>query len=143
MRSVGEWIPRRSVDRRALSSIARASSNGSIIAWLSLPRARGEPWSASSRLGPMPSARSRSVVGQRRDAGIRLTILDALYLHGGLGPDRYSPLNDVQVRFSDGSAEAWAERVAPFNPKEAVVGSTARTDCTAAPAAATRASTWR
>ncbi len=44
---------------------ARAvSSNGSITAWLSLPMRRaGSRRRASCRAGPMPSARSRSVVG--------------------------------------------------------------------------------
>jgi formiminoglutamate deiminase len=40
-------------------------------------------------------------------AGIRITLLDTCYLHGGIG----QPLNDVQRRFSDGTADAWAERV--------------------------------
>jgi formiminoglutamate deiminase len=40
-------------------------------------------------------------------AGIRITLLDTCYLHGGIG----EPLSDVQQRFSDGTAEAWAERV--------------------------------
>jgi formiminoglutamate deiminase len=41
------------------------------------------------------------------DAGIRFTLLDTCYLAGGIGV----PLNDVQLRFSDGSAENWATRV--------------------------------
>lgn len=41
------------------------------------------------------------------DAGIRLTLLDTCYLRGGID----TPLNEVQERFSDGSAEAWASRV--------------------------------
>jgi formiminoglutamate deiminase len=40
-------------------------------------------------------------------AGIRITLLDTCYLHGGIG----HPLKDVQRRFSDGTGEAWAERV--------------------------------
>ena len=40
-------------------------------------------------------------------AGIRITLLDTCYLHGGIA----QPLNDVQQRFSDGTADAWAERV--------------------------------
>jgi len=42
------------------------------------------------------------------DAGIRLTLLDTCYLHGGI--DR--PLEGVQPRFSDGSVAQWAERTA-------------------------------
>jgi formiminoglutamate deiminase len=42
------------------------------------------------------------------EAGLRLTLLDACYLRGGLDG---RPLKDAQLRFGDGSAEAWAERV--------------------------------
>ncbi len=44
----------------------RASSNRSMTAWLSLPRLSGLPASASCGAGPIPSARSRSVVGQKQ-----------------------------------------------------------------------------
>ena len=46
------------------------------------------------------------------EAGIRLTLLDTCYLASGLGPDGDRPLDGVQRRFSDGTAEAWAARVA-------------------------------
>jgi formiminoglutamate deiminase len=42
------------------------------------------------------------------DAGIRLTLLDTCYLAGGIGVEP----DEVQQRFSDGSASSWAERVA-------------------------------
>jgi formiminoglutamate deiminase len=42
---------------------------------------------------------------------VRLTLLDTLYLAGGLGPDGYLPLDPVQQRFSDGSVDAWVHRV--------------------------------
>jgi formiminoglutamate deiminase len=41
------------------------------------------------------------------DAGIRITLLDTCYLASGFG----KPPEGVQERFSDGDAEAWAERV--------------------------------
>lgn len=44
-------------------------------------------------------------------AGVRLVLLDTCYLSGGL--DQYGrtiPLNAVQRRFSDGSADQWLER---------------------------------
>ncbi len=41
------------------------------------------------------------------EAGIRLTLLDACYLSSGFG----APPEGVQRRFSDGTAERWAERV--------------------------------
>ena len=39
-------------------------------------------------------------------AGIRLSLLDTCYLHGGIGREP----DDVQRRFSDGAPEAWAIR---------------------------------
>ncbi|MFI9816624.1 formimidoylglutamate deiminase [Saccharothrix variisporea] len=41
------------------------------------------------------------------DAGIRITLLDACYLAGGIG----QPVSGVQERFSDGTGEKWAARV--------------------------------
>ncbi|WIM92782.1 formimidoylglutamate deiminase [Actinoplanes oblitus] len=40
------------------------------------------------------------------EAGIRLTLLDTLYLHGGFG----QPLHDHQRRFGDGSVRGWLDR---------------------------------
>jgi formiminoglutamate deiminase len=56
-----------------------------------------------------PNAMSEALVQAAADAGIRLTLLDACYLSGGLDG---APLDEVQQRFSDGDAEAWAQRVA-------------------------------
>ncbi|MDE0231050.1 MAG: formimidoylglutamate deiminase [bacterium] len=61
-----------------------------------------------------PNAMGVSLAAAARDSGIRLTLLDTLYLHGGFAsdaPSGYAPLLAEQSRFSDGSAEAWAERV--------------------------------
>ncbi|MXW98373.1 MAG: formimidoylglutamate deiminase [Acidimicrobiaceae bacterium] len=60
-----------------------------------------------------PNAMGAVLVAAARDAGLRLTLLDTLYLHGGLDADSsrgYRPLRPEQARFSDGSAECWAER---------------------------------
>ena len=62
--------------------------------------------------GGAPLRRSRtrwgaSLIAAAAEAGIRITLLDACYLHGGIG----APAEGAQRRFSDGSAEAWAERV--------------------------------
>jgi formiminoglutamate deiminase len=54
-----------------------------------------------------PNAMGRAVIDAARDAGIRITLLDTCYLQGGFG----EPPEDGQLRFSDGSAEGWAERV--------------------------------
>jgi formiminoglutamate deiminase len=59
-----------------------------------------------------PNAMAEALRTAAADAGVRLTVLDTCYLAGGLGPDGHRPLDDVQVRFSDGDAEAFAQRVA-------------------------------
>jgi formiminoglutamate deiminase len=54
-----------------------------------------------------PNAIGKAVIAAAREAGIRITLLDACYLHGGIGED----LGEGQRRFSDGTVERWAERV--------------------------------
>ncbi len=54
-----------------------------------------------------PNEMAHALVQAAADAGLRLTLLDACYLSGGIG----RPLEGVQLRFGDGSAERWAERV--------------------------------
>ena len=61
--SSAPWRPRSPLARRSSSSTARASSNMSITACESLPSDSDAPASLSRRIGPIPSARSRSVVG--------------------------------------------------------------------------------
>ena len=58
-----------------------------------------------------PNEMAHALAAAAEDAGIRLVLLDTLYLAGGPGiaPDA------TQVRFSDGSAEAWAERTAALS----------------------------
>ena len=58
-----------------------------------------------------PNAMAASLVQAAADAGIRLTLLDVCYLHGGLDAGGHRPLDAVQQRFSDGSVEDWAARV--------------------------------
>ena len=62
-----------------------------------------------------PNAMGRAVIEAARQAGIRITLLDACYLSGGLASEAGQALNETQVRFSDGTAEAWAERVADLS----------------------------
>ncbi|GHH47744.1 formimidoylglutamate deiminase [Streptomyces candidus] len=54
-----------------------------------------------------PNAMGEALVAAASDAGIRLTLLDAAYLSSGFG----EPPTAHQRRFSDGTAQAWAERV--------------------------------
>ncbi|OLF18890.1 formimidoylglutamate deiminase [Actinophytocola xanthii] len=56
-----------------------------------------------------PNAMGEALAEAARLAGIRLTLLDTCYLTGGIG----RPLAPEQSRFSDGSAQAWAERARP------------------------------
>lgn len=57
----------------------------------------GTPYSDPNELG-------RAIIAAAADAGIRVTLLDACYLNGGL------------PRFRDASAEAWAARVSELSP---------------------------
>lgn len=53
------------------------------------------------------NAMGQALVAAAADAGVRLTLLDACYLHGGIG----AALGEVQRRFGDGDAGRWAIRV--------------------------------
>ncbi|CRK59658.1 Formiminoglutamic iminohydrolase [Alloactinosynnema sp. L-07] len=59
-----------------------------------------------------PNAMGVALVEAARDAGIRITLLDTCYLAGGID----TPVSAEQLRFSDGTAGAWAERVAGLRP---------------------------
>ncbi|GAA2963167.1 formimidoylglutamate deiminase [Actinokineospora diospyrosa] len=59
-----------------------------------------------------PNAMGDAVIQAARDAGIRITLLDACYLAGGIG----QPISPQQQRFSDGDVLAWAARVADLRP---------------------------
>ncbi len=65
---------------------------------------------------PDPNAMGLALVEAAHEAGIRLTLLDACYLAGGLFASGHTPLDQVQSRFSDGSVESWAERVSALTP---------------------------
>ncbi len=54
-----------------------------------------------------PNAMGRALVAAARDAGLRIALLDTCYLAAGFG----RPPEGVQVRYNDGSADAWAARV--------------------------------
>ena len=61
----------------------------------------GRPYADGNEMG-------EAIRAAADEAGVRLTLLDTCYLHGGIGAEP----NEVQQRFADASAEAWAERVA-------------------------------
>ncbi len=58
-----------------------------------------------------PNAMGRALVQAAAEAGLRMTLLDTCYLTGGLDRSGVLPLTGPQVRFSDGDASRWAERV--------------------------------
>jgi formiminoglutamate deiminase len=58
-----------------------------------------------------PNAMAEALFAAAEEAGIRLLLLDTLYLHGGLDGGGYAEPTGAQRRFTDGSADAWAERV--------------------------------
>lgn len=64
-----------------------------------------------------PNAMGEALRAAAQDAGVRLTLLDTCYLTGGLESGRPVPLEGVQLRFGDVSAEAWGARVADL-PKQ-------------------------
>ncbi|MBY8887753.1 formimidoylglutamate deiminase [Streptomyces sp. PTM05] len=57
-----------------------------------------------------PNAMGEALIAAAAEAGIRITLLDTAYLHGGLTSDGHRPLEGPQLRFGDGSADAWYER---------------------------------
>jgi formiminoglutamate deiminase len=67
-----------------------------------------------------PNAMGHALVQAAADAGIRLTLLDTCYLAGGLDASGHTPLDDVQARFGDGDAAAWAARVAGLGARDHV-----------------------
>ncbi|MBW5483798.1 formimidoylglutamate deiminase [Streptomyces bambusae] len=66
-----------------------------------------------------PNAMGEALIEAAAAAGIRITLLDTAYLSSGFGE---AP-NEHQLRFSDGTADAWAERAAALKPREhALIG---------------------
>ncbi|MER6068728.1 formimidoylglutamate deiminase [Streptomyces sp. NPDC001852] len=61
-----------------------------------------------------PNAMGEALIAAAAEAGIRITLLDTAYLSSGFGQ---AP-NTHQLRFSDGSAEAWAERCAVLKERD-------------------------
>ncbi|WEH37479.1 formimidoylglutamate deiminase [Streptomyces sp. AM 4-1-1] len=53
-----------------------------------------------------PNAMGEALIAAAAEAGIRITLLDTAYLAAGFG----QPPNPSQLRFSDTTADAWAER---------------------------------
>ncbi|MFF7748908.1 formimidoylglutamate deiminase [Streptomyces sp. NPDC007971] len=61
-----------------------------------------------------PNAMGEALIAAAAEAGVRITLLDTAYLSAGFGAEP----NGHQLRFSDGSAEAWAERCAVLKERD-------------------------
>ena len=72
-----------------------------------------------------PNEMGRALIAAAAEAGVRITLIDACYLHGGIG----APPEGAQRRFSDGSAEAWAERVDDLAENEPSASARRSTAC--------------
>jgi formiminoglutamate deiminase len=68
-----------------------------------------------------PNAMGHALQQAAADAGIRLTLLDTCYLEGGLDASGHLPLDELQLRFSDKTVEAWASRVAAIDARPGTV----------------------
>ena len=64
----------------------------------------GRPYAEANAMG-------EALIAAAADAGIRITLLDACYLTGAPG----QPLEGTQLRFGDGDAAAWADRVSALS----------------------------
>ncbi|MFZ4297600.1 formimidoylglutamate deiminase [Streptomyces cinereoruber] len=63
-----------------------------------------------------PNAMGEALIAAAADAGIRITLLDTAYLSSGFG----APPEHHQLRFTDGTADAWAERVSALKERDGV-----------------------
>lgn len=70
----------------------------------------GTPYADANAMG-------HALTEAAREAGIRITLLDTLYLASGIG----TPPEGVQRRFSDGDADSWAERISRLEDREGVL----------------------
>ncbi|MEU1460314.1 formimidoylglutamate deiminase [Streptomyces sp. NPDC005706] len=66
-----------------------------------------------------PNAMGEALIAAAAEAGIRITLLDTAYLSSAIR-NKHSgePPNTHQLRFSDGSAEAWAERCSVLKERD-------------------------
>jgi len=67
-----------------------------------------------------PNAMGKALIQAATEAGVRLTLLDACYLSGGLAATGHLPLDPVQTRFSDGDVDHWQARVSLLNDSDQV-----------------------
>ncbi|MEU3979745.1 formimidoylglutamate deiminase [Streptomyces sp. NPDC026672] len=61
-----------------------------------------------------PNTMGEALIAAAAEAGVRITLLDTAYLSSGFG----QPPTAHQLRFSDGDADAWAERCALLKERD-------------------------
>ncbi|MEU7404985.1 formimidoylglutamate deiminase [Streptomyces sp. NPDC044948] len=61
-----------------------------------------------------PNAMGEALIDAAAEAGVRITLLDTCYLSSGFG----EPPNTHQQRFSDGTAQSWAERCSVLKERD-------------------------
>jgi formiminoglutamate deiminase len=83
-----------------------------------------------------PNAMGRALIQAATEAGVRLTLLDACYLAGGLAATGHLPLDPVQTRFSDGDVDRWQDRISLLNDSDQIRIAAAVHSVRAVPAAA-------
>jgi formiminoglutamate deiminase len=62
-----------------------------------------------------PNAMGHALIAAAADAGIRITLLDTLYLTSGVDG---KPLDGVQRRFGDGDLDGWSARTSLLRPEK-------------------------
>jgi formiminoglutamate deiminase len=86
-----------------------------------------------------PNAFGTALAAAAADAGVRLTLLDACYLQADVDG---SPLAGPQLRFGDGDAERWADRVSALDAAGARVGAAIHSVRAVPPAAMRLVAAW-
>lgn len=98
----------RALDPEAMLALARATFGEMALAGVTLV---GEfhylHHGPGGRPYAEPNAMGVAVLSAAAQVGVRITLLDACYLHGGIGVEP----DEVQKRFCDPDVEAWAARV--------------------------------
>ncbi len=105
------------IDPERMHRLARATFGEMLLAGITVVgefhylhhQAGGVPYHDSNEMG-------HAVLRAAAEAGIRITLLDTCYLHGGLASGGHVPLAAEQQRFGDGSARSWIERVSRIEP---------------------------
>ena len=67
-----------------------------------------------------PNAMGHALIQAATEVGIRLTLIDACYLSGGLTATGHLPLDSVQQRFADSDVDHWGARVSLLSDRDRV-----------------------